>query len=129
MTAKPRRGTDALALKRGGATEPVDLEHLRRFTLANRVLEKEILELFLAQLPITVAALAAARSERDWKVAAHTIKGSSRAVGAWRLALAAEQAEGIPLERQQQDAHDVLISIGESAAEVRLFVETVYGPQ
>ena len=52
-----------------------------------------MLTLFLNQLPSTIAALGGAMTERDWMIAAHTLKGSGRAVGAWRIARIAEQAE------------------------------------
>ena len=32
-------------------------------------------------------------SDKDWKDLTHTLKGSARAVGAWRVAEAAERAE------------------------------------
>ena len=86
----------------GAATrvEPaVDLEHLRRFTLGDPGLELEILELFIKQAPITLGALRAAVADRDWKIAAHTLKGSARAVGAWRVARPAEAAEGMSVRR------------------------------
>jgi hypothetical protein len=78
---------------------PVDLAHLSRYTLGDRGLELEILGLFVDQLPITIAALREAETEKDWAMAAHTLKGSSRAVGAWHLATIAEDAErmrGLP---------------------------------
>ena len=85
----------------GGSSElPVDLNHLRRYTLGDKALEQEVLRLFLAQLPETIASLRSAATERDWKMAAHTLKGSSRAVGAWRIASLAQEAEGPRLQRR-----------------------------
>ncbi len=79
--------------------QPVDLAHLRRYTLGDRGLELEILGLFVDQLPITIGALKNAPTEKEWGMAAHTLKGSARAVGAWPLATLAEGAErlhGLP---------------------------------
>lgn len=76
-----------------GASFPIDHTHLRRYTLDNRALELEVLGLFSAQLPDTFATLSHAHDARLWKLAAHTLKGSARAVGACRLAAAAEAAE------------------------------------
>src|SRR5438477_13201125 len=73
--------------------EPLDIFHLRRFTLGDRRLELEILNLFIDQVPLTIVALQNARNDHDWLNAAHTLKGSARAVGAWRLAKLAERAE------------------------------------
>lgn len=77
------------------AKKPVDLEHLARYTLGERALEKEILELFCTQSVLYLDQLRAAMSDRDWRDAAHSLKGSARAIGAWRAAQAAERAEAL----------------------------------
>jgi HPt (histidine-containing phosphotransfer) domain-containing protein len=73
----------------------IDHDHLRRYTLGDQQLEGEVLELFAKDLPRSVRALRTARNDREWWVAAHTLKGSARAVGAWRVAGAAAAAEQI----------------------------------
>lgn len=78
-----------------GDPHPVDLEHLRRYTLGDRGLELEILSLFVEQLPITIGALKSATTDQEWGMAAHTLKGSARAVGARPLAVLAEAAERV----------------------------------
>jgi HPt (histidine-containing phosphotransfer) domain-containing protein len=75
----------------------IDHEHLRRYTMGDQQLEMEVLGLFADELPKTLAALRASGTETEWKIAAHTLKGSSRAVGAWRVARAAVAAEQNPL--------------------------------
>ena len=72
---------------------PIDHVHLGRYTLGNRALEIEVLQLFAGQAPSTLADLAAAHDAKAWHIQAHTLKGSARAVGAWALATAAEEAE------------------------------------
>jgi HPt (histidine-containing phosphotransfer) domain-containing protein len=87
------------ASKAGGDGAPIDLAHLRRYTMGDSGLELEILGLFADQLPITIGGLLNAATEKDWAMAAHTLKGSARAVGAWPLATLAEGAErlhGLP---------------------------------
>jgi HPt (histidine-containing phosphotransfer) domain-containing protein len=74
---------------------PIDIAHLRRFTLGDEVLEQEILALFIEQAPRTIDSLKHAYTKRDWSLAAHTLKGSARAVGAWRLARIAERLEAV----------------------------------
>ena len=74
----------------------IDHEHLRRYTMGDQQLELEVLGLFAGELPKTLAALRASGTETEWKIAAHTLKGSSRAVGAWRVARAAVAAEQDP---------------------------------
>jgi HPt (histidine-containing phosphotransfer) domain-containing protein len=71
----------------------IDLDHLRRYTMGDKQLEAEVLQLFAGDLPGAIGALKAARTDREWWVAAHTLKGSARAVGAWRVASAAAAAE------------------------------------
>ena len=77
---------------------PIDRAHLARYTLGSPDLEREILGLFVAQLPLNIEQLRFAATDREWQVAAHTIKGSARAVGATevaRLALEAEQLAAV----------------------------------
>ena len=71
----------------------LDLDHLRCFTAGSVEFEREILGLFAAELPKTLAALEKAETPREWHIAAHTIKGSALGVGACRLAEAAREAE------------------------------------
>lgn len=71
----------------------LDRDHLARYTLGDAALEQEVLNLFIDQMPETVALLRASRDAQAWQRAAHTIKGSAKAVGAWKLADVAERAE------------------------------------
>jgi HPt (histidine-containing phosphotransfer) domain-containing protein len=73
--------------------KPVDLVYLRRFTLGNHALEREVLELFVTQAPIYLQLLRTAESAKQWADAAHTLKGAAQAIGAWRVAHCAENAE------------------------------------
>lgn len=73
----------------------LDRDHLARYTLGDAALEREVLDLFVGQLPQTLAALQTSADPCAWKLAAHTLKGSARAVGAWQLADAAERAEDL----------------------------------
>ena len=83
---------------------PVDLAHLQRFTLGNQALEIEVLQLFAAQAPVTLDQLKRSECEKSWRIAAHTLKGSARAVGAWRVARCAERAEVLVGEPEQRRA-------------------------
>lgn len=65
---------------------PIDLVHLARYTLGNKALEREILDLFVGQSRVTLDKLTAAADERAWREQAHTLLGSARAVGAKRVA-------------------------------------------
>lgn len=76
---------------------PIDWTHLSRFTLNDKALEHEVLGLFAMDAPRYLAKMIAARGRKDWIEAAHTLKGSARAVGAWSVAECAEAAESLQL--------------------------------
>lgn len=105
-------------------TLPVDRAHLARYTLGDPVLEREVLGLFIAQIPLTVESLKFAASDRDWYMAAHSLKGSARAVGAWKLAGLAQQAE--KLGRMGGGASSgVVARIEEASAEVEAYLASM----
>jgi HPt (histidine-containing phosphotransfer) domain-containing protein len=96
MATKHAAGPQALATQ----SSPLDRTHLSRQTFGDRKLEREVLDLFRTQSPIYLGRVKAARSESEWREAVHTLKGSARAIGAWRIAEAAERAEaGNPASR------------------------------
>ncbi len=106
---------------------PIDLKHLRRYTLGDASLEREILDLFLNQLPQTIGALAGAVDQRECKIAAHTLKGSGRAVGAWRIARIAEQAEHSQGLASPAHVGETVRLLEEAAEEARSFIKATYG--
>ena len=70
----------------------IDEDHLGRMTLGDRSLEREVLEIFARQTTLTLERIAGAAPARA-AAAAHTLKGSARGIGAWRVAQAAERLE------------------------------------
>lgn len=111
------------------ALAPVDIEHLRRYTFGDQALEKEILSLFLGQLPETIAALRKAASPRDWKVAAHTLKGSCRAVGAFQLGDIAQDVEQLVYGSDPGACAAAIAQLEEAASQARSFIQDTYGLQ
>jgi HPt (histidine-containing phosphotransfer) domain-containing protein len=77
------------------SSRPIDLVHLSRYTLGERELEREVLELFCSQSLLYIERLRHAKSDQDWKEAAHSLLGSARMIGAWRAGEAAERAEAL----------------------------------
>ena len=71
---------------------PIDLVHLARTTLGDRSLEREVLQLFERQSGMLIARMRSA-APAGIATLAHTLKGSARGIGAWRVARAAEQVE------------------------------------
>ncbi len=70
----------------------IDEEHLGRMTLGDRRLEREVLEIFVRQSTIMLKRIAGAEPALA-AAAAHTLMGSARGIGAWRVARAAEGLE------------------------------------
>ena len=71
---------------------PIDLVHLARMTLGERSLEREVLSLFDRQSTLLLARMRSA-APAGILTLAHTLKGSARGIGAWRVARAAEALE------------------------------------
>ncbi|MBC8012575.1 MAG: Hpt domain-containing protein [Methyloceanibacter sp.] len=107
---------------RKASSRPVDLVHLSRYTLGERELEQEVLELFCTQSTIYIERLRAARSDKDWKDAAHSLKGSASAIGAWRTAEAAERAEALSGEALAQGRALRLHEIESSVREAETYI-------
>jgi HPt (histidine-containing phosphotransfer) domain-containing protein len=72
---------------------PIDIEHLQRMTLGDAHLQREVLAMFAGQAGSLIGALAAFPPEAAGL--AHTLKGSARAIGAFRVADAAECLEAV----------------------------------
>jgi len=100
MTLTGNDSTTAPAL-----SDVIDTAHLARYTMGDVKLERELLGMFDAQLEELLTALENARGDvRAWKLAAHTLKGAARAVGAFPLAETA-----LALEKEGPSAPDVLM--------------------
>jgi HPt (histidine-containing phosphotransfer) domain-containing protein len=70
----------------------IDEIHLGRMTLGDRGLEREILEIFVRQTAIMLGRIVGA-GPAFMAATAHTVLGSARGIGAWRVAQAAERLE------------------------------------
>lgn len=110
---------------RGGSSQPVDLEHLARYTLGEPALEKEVLELFCSQSVIYLAQLQGATSDKAWRDATHSLKGSARAIGAWRTAQAAERAEELQGDVLPQFRAERIAEIEASLREAEAYIASL----
>ena len=70
----------------------IDTDHLRRMTLGDRSLEREVLQIFARQTTLMLGRIVGAKPACA-AAAAHTLKGSARGIGAWCVAQAAENLE------------------------------------
>lgn len=98
---------------------PIDRVHLARYTMGSIELELEVLGLFAGQAPETFASLRTARNAKEWRDAAHTLKGSARAVGAWRVADRAAEAEALKDEINPARREAAVRALGEALDEAR----------
>jgi len=71
---------------------PIDAEHLAQMTFGDRALEREVLEIFHRQAAIMLSRIGGVEPGAA-SAAVHTLKGSARGIGAWRVARAAERLE------------------------------------
>jgi HPt (histidine-containing phosphotransfer) domain-containing protein len=74
------------------AAEAIDEDHLGRMTLGDPKLEREVLDIFVRQTVIMLERIASAEPAMA-AASAHTLIGSARGIGAWRVARAAERLE------------------------------------
>lgn len=108
---------DASRTDAGATSRPIDLEHLSRQTSGDRQLELEVLSIFARQIHDTVGQMSQA-STGERKRLVHTLKGSARSLGAFRLAQCLEDIEaGKPGSDQKlpdlvDDVCDFIAAIG-----------------
>ena len=72
-----------------------DRAHLAQYTMDSLELEREIVGLFVAQLPVILDQLLNAHSRDDWRIATHTLKGSALAIGARKIGEFARKLEPV----------------------------------
>ena len=100
---------------------PIDTEHLQRMTLGDAGLEHEVLAMFSAQAVTLLGALAALPANAG--AMAHTLKGSARAIGAFRVAEAAESLEAA-IQSGDDPAH-ALAELSDAIGQVRAAIDAI----
>jgi HPt (histidine-containing phosphotransfer) domain-containing protein len=100
---------------------PIDFEHLRRMTLDDADLEREVLAMFSAQAARVIGTLATLPV--DAGALAHTLKGSARAIGAFGVADAAEALEAAILKGG--DPALALTELDDAVAQARTAVDAI----
>jgi HPt (histidine-containing phosphotransfer) domain-containing protein len=95
----------------------IDEGHLWRMTLGDRRLEREVLQIFVRQTAILLERIAGAEPALA-AAAAHTLVGSARGIGAWRMARAAERLEYAAGGQSALSAPvmDLMVAVGELTA-------------
>ena len=100
---------------------PIDIAHLRRMTLGDAALEREVLTMFAVQASRLVDAFAARAT--DASALAHTLKGSARAVGAFAVGDAAAHLE--TLIRRGGDTTEALSELDVAVVEAKSAIDAI----
>ena len=100
---------------------PIDLEHLRRMTLGDAGLEREVLAMFSAQTVSLIDRLATLSPEAG--ALAHTLKGSARAIGAFGVADAADRLEAAI--QKGDDSTAALAGLEDAVTEARAAIDAI----
>ncbi|HKM88343.1 MAG TPA: Hpt domain-containing protein [Xanthobacteraceae bacterium] len=95
-------------------------------TLGDRRLEREVLEIFAQQNSLILKRIAGAEPGRA-AAAAHTLKGSARGVGAWRVARAAERLEQAAAEADKEAMMVAVVELEAASLEVCAAIGTRLG--
>jgi HPt (histidine-containing phosphotransfer) domain-containing protein len=98
---------------------PIDNTHLDRMTLGDATLVREVLAMFSAQAVGLIGTLA--KLPADALALAHTLKGSARAIGAFRVADAAECLE--TAIRNGGESAEVLAGLEHAVTEARTAID------
>jgi HPt (histidine-containing phosphotransfer) domain-containing protein len=94
---------------------PIDMGHLRQMTLGDAGLEHEVLAMFAAQASDLIERIV--RLQPNAGELAHKLKGSAQAVGAFRIAEAAEWL--IDMLREGRDNGEALMTLTDAVLEAR----------
>lgn len=107
-------------------TVTLDRAHLSRYTMDNHGLEREIIALFLQQLPVTMTKLENAANHADWTLAVHTLKGSAAAVGATRLNALAVELEKHIFNVDIEIIENLLMALNRAIAQFERAARRIY---
>jgi hypothetical protein len=121
----------SVSKKRSNTTRPVvtgvfDRAHLAHYTMNSAELEREIIGLFLLQLPSTIELIEDATAAAEWKLATHTLKGAAASIGAGKLQAIAAELEDIGFEGDAELRLAGLRRLKAAAAEFRETVRHIY---
>ena len=124
MTGRANSGRAMKPLKT--ADDPVDVNHLNRYTGGDASLNREILQLFDTQCREMVVKLEELAGQGDlagkaWKELTHSLKGAARGVGAFGLADVAAEAEKLTNDRLA--AIEAVHRLKSKSCAVQLFID------
>jgi HPt (histidine-containing phosphotransfer) domain-containing protein len=94
----------------------IDDEHLKRMTLGDDRLEQEVLQIFVRQNAMMLERISSGKPGA-LAIAAHTLIGSARGIGAWRIAGAAERLERASCEGGEDEIGDAIAELKAASLE------------
>lgn len=106
--------------------EVFDRAHLAHYTMNAADLEREIIGLFLLQIPSTLEMIEAAETAAEWKLATHTLKGAAASVGAKRIHFLAAGLETMSADADVNVKTMRLRVLKAAVAEFRQTVQGIY---
>jgi HPt (histidine-containing phosphotransfer) domain-containing protein len=107
--------------------QPIDVAHLARMTLGEPSLEREVLQLFDRQAAMLLTRMRQA-TPAVVAACAHTLKGSSRGIGAWRVGRAAEAVELAAAAANATEVTRAINQLSASVDEARLVIADLLRP-
>ena len=105
----------------------VDFEHLKTYTAGDVAVEKEVLGLFVHQVELWIRMLEGSADDEIWRDAAHSLKGSARGIGAWKVAELCETAEALATDVESSERNRVLEDIKAAIVDVVECIDTHLG--
>jgi HPt (histidine-containing phosphotransfer) domain-containing protein len=100
---------------------PINFDHLRQMTMGDASLEQEVLAMFAAQSTELIEKIV--RLPPNAAELAHKLKGSAQAVGAFRVAEAAEWL--VDVVREGSDNAEALMTLTDAVLEAREEIDSV----
>jgi len=126
-SAPPARRGERPPAADHAASQPgpaIDLVHLGRMTLGERSLEAEVLALFDRQADMLLARMMSA-SPPAVAAFAHTLKGSARGIGAWRVGEAAQAVEAATCSSVAADLAQAVEQLAAAIREANAAIEKI----
>lgn len=92
-----------------GKQDCIDLQHLDKYVAGDRELRDEILSIFEEQAELWIRTLDPCTTDREWREAAHALKGAARGVGAWEIGDICADAETLVGDARNEDHRQVTL--------------------
>ncbi|MEM7619787.1 MAG: Hpt domain-containing protein [Pseudomonadota bacterium] len=102
---------------------PIDVEHLDKLTMGDVSVKEEVLKLFCEHSDSYIERLRSSQSAKDWREAAHSLKGSARGIGAWHVATQAEKLEALNECDVARDRDRIIADLRDSIENVKSYIQ------